>query len=326
MQKLVKNVQIGGLTLSNNIFLAPMAGITDIPFRLLVKGMGAGLLYSEMISVEGLIRSGKKTLEYIMVEPEERPVALQLFGNKPESIERAVHMVNDRADVIALNCGCSVNKVLKASSGAFLLKDLLHLEKIMRVMKKAATVPVTIKIRSGWDKDKMNAVEVAKAAENCGFSALAIHPRFKTQLFSGSADWSVIEKVKKSVKIPVIGSGDVKNGKDAERMLKETGCDAIMIGRACMGNPWVFGEILNYLEGKEAHKPSFAERAILIRRHAVLMIKYKGERRGLREFRKQLHYYLKGSVGLKNVREKINTMETLTQFLVIMQEMEGVNN
>ena len=326
MEKLIKKLRIGGVTLSNNIFLAPMAGITDIPFRLLVKEMGAGLVYSEMISVEGLIRSGKKTLEYITVEPEERPVALQLFGHKLESIEKAVNMINDKADIIDLNCGCSVNKVLKANSGAFLLKDLLHLEKIMRVMNKAAKVPVTIKIRSGWDRDNMNAVEVAKAAEACGVAALAIHPRFKSQLFSGSADWSVIEKVKRNVKIPVIGSGDVKNGEDAGRMLKETGCDAVMIGRACMGNPWVFAEIISYLEGREGPTRHFAVRAALIRRHAELTAKYKGEKRGLREFRKQLHFYLKGSAGLKTVRDDINTMETLAQFGGIMEAMEANNN
>ncbi len=325
MEKLLKQVKIGEVLLSNNIFLAPMAGISDIPFRLLVKDMGVGLVYSEMISVEGLIRSGNKTMRYTMVEPEERPVALQLFGYKLDSIERAVQMINDKADIIDFNCGCSVNKVLKSNSGAFLLKDLLHLEKIMRVMKKASKVPITIKIRSGWDSGNMNAVEVAKAAENCGVAALALHPRFKTQLFSGSADWTVIEKVKKSVKIPVIGSGDVQNGSDAERMFKETGCDALMIGRASMGNPWVFGEIIDYLQGKGETKKSFSARAPLIRRHADLISKYKGEKRGLREFRKQLHYYLKGCHGLKNIRDKINSMETLAQFGGIMTEMEENN-
>lgn len=227
-----KQIKIGKVTTINNVFLAPMAGITDIPMRSIIKSMGAGLLYSEMISAEGLIRNGKKTLKITEILDEERPVALQIFGSNPMSMSKASEILSKTADILDINCGCSVRKVLKSGSGAALLKEIKKFETIVTAVIKSSKVPVTVKIRSGWDPTCINAVETAKAAEACGVSAIAVHPRTKSQAFSGTADWEIIGEVKKAVKIPVIGNGDIKNEFDAERMLKDTGCDAIMIRKA----------------------------------------------------------------------------------------------
>lgn len=316
-------MKIGKLELHNRVFLAPMAGITDLAFREIVKPMGVSLVYTEMISAEGLIRGGKNTKELLAISESERPVAMQIFGSNPDSMAEAAKILNGITDVIDINCGCSVKKVLKSGSGAALLKDLGLLEKILVAVVKSSKKPVTIKIRSGWDEKNINAVETAKLAESCGISAIAVHARTRTQGFSGKADWNIIKEVKESVKIPVIGNGDIKTGIDAEKMFKETACDAIMVGRACMGNPWVFKEIIDYLENKKILlKPDISEKINLIDRHAGLMVKYKGEKRGLKEFRKHLHWYFKGIRGAKDLRNSINCMKTMEDFSRIIQKKE----
>ncbi|MFH1824085.1 MAG: tRNA dihydrouridine synthase DusB [Candidatus Firestonebacteria bacterium] len=319
-------LKVGSVPIDNNVILAPMAGVTDICFRSIVKLMGVGLVYSEMVSAEGLIRGGKKTFELIKVSNEERPVAIQIFGSNPESLSKAVEILNEIADIIDINCGCSVKKVIKTGSGAALLRDLKKLETIILSVVKFSKVPVTIKIRSGWDESSINAVEVAKLAEASGISALVVHPRTKIQGFSGRADWSIIKRVKESLHIPVIGSGDVKNEFDAENMLKETSCDGIMIGRASLGNPWIFRKIIHYLTTSEILKDvSLREKVELIKKHAEMIVSFKGEERGTREFRKHLHWYFKGVRGFKLLRQRINTLSTFDEFLKLMRDFEEEN-
>lgn len=320
-------MKIGSLELENKVVLAPMAGITDICFREIVKSMGTSLVCSEMISAEGLMRGGKNTKNLIKVSEYERPVSMQLFGSKPESMAESAKILNGIADIIDINCGCSVKKVLKTGSGAALLKDPDLLKKILQSVIKYSKVPVTIKIRSGWNDKQINAVEIAKLAESCGVNAIVIHPRTKAQGFSGKADWDIIKEVKSNVKIPVIGNGDIKNETDAERMLKETSCDAIMIGRASLGNPWIFKEVIYYLKNKVVlNKTGFNERLQLIKKHGEMVVKFKGETRALREFRSQLHWYFKGLRGAKEIRHRINSMLTYENFLEIMNmaEREGL--
>jgi tRNA-dihydrouridine synthase B len=313
-------MKIGGLELKNNVILAPMSGITDICFRKIVKSMGVGLVYSEMVSVEGLIRGGKKTLELISVSHEERPIAIQIFGSNPESFSEAVKILNSIANVIDINCGCSVRKVIKTNSGAALLRDIKMLEKVILSVVKYAKIPVSVKIRSGWDNSSINAVEVAKLAEKSGVSAIAIHPRTAVQGFSGKADWEIIKRVKESVHIPVIGNGDIKNEFDAERMLKETSCDGIMIGRGCLGNPWIFRRIIHYLtKGEILGEVNFKEKIELIKKHAEEVILFKGEERGLREFRKHLNWYFKGMRNSKMLKERVNTLSKFDEFLEIIK-------
>ena len=313
-------MKIGGLELKNNVILAPMSGITDICFRKIVKSMGVGLVYSEMVSVEGLIRGGKKTLELISVSHEERPIAIQIFGSNPESFSEAVKILNSIANVIDINCGCSVRKVIKTNSGAALLRDIKMLEKVILSVVKYAKIPVSVKIRSGWDNSSINAVEVAELAEKSGVSAIAIHPRTAVQGFSGKADWEIIKRVKESVHIPVIGNGDIKNEFDAERMLKETSCDGIMIGRGCLGNPWIFRRIIHYLtNGEILGEVNFKEKIELIKKHAEEVILFKGEERGLREFRKHLNWYFKGMRNSKMLKERVNTLSKFDEFLEIIK-------
>ena len=300
-----------------------MAGITDIPFRAIVKAMGAGLLYSEMISAEGLIRDGKNTKMIADIDEKERPVVLQIFGGKPSSLGKAAYMLSPKADIIDINCGCSVRKVMRSDSGAALLKDSVKFKEIVSTVVKNSLVPVTVKIRSGWDNANLNAPEIAKIAEDCGVSAVTIHPRTRCQGFGGKADWNMIGKVKNAVKIPVIGSGDIHNAQDAGRMLEETGCDAVMIGRSCLGDPWIFRETLAYLEnGKTPIPPSEAERLQIVKEHGDHMAAYKGERTGIREFRKHLLWYFKGMKGIKHLRPLANKMETLQDFHEILKQID----
>jgi nifR3 family TIM-barrel protein len=318
-----KSVKIGKVITKNNVFLAPMAGITDIPFRAIVKAMGAGLLYSEMISAEGLIRDGKNTKLIADIDDKERPVVLQIFGGKPSSLGKAAYMLSPKADIIDINCGCSVRKVMRSDSGAALLKDSVKFREIVSAVVKNSLVPVTVKLRSGWDNENKNAPELARIAEDCGVSAVTIHPRTRCQGFGGKSEWGLIGEVKKAVRIPVIGNGDVHNATDAGMMLKDTGCDAVMIGRACLGNPWIFSETVAYLEnGKSPVPPSESERLHVVKQHGDHMAAYKGERIGIREFRKHLLWYFKGMKGIKHLRPMANKMETLQDFHAILLQIE----
>lgn len=318
-----KIIKIGNVVTKNNVFLAPMAGITDLPFRSIVKAMGAGLLFSEMISAEGLVRDGKNTLLIADIDEKERPIVLQIFGGKPSSLGKAAYMLSNKADIIDINCGCSVRKVIRSDSGAALLKDSVRFKEIVSTVVKNSLVPVTVKLRSGWDNENKNAPALAKIAEDCGVSAITIHPRTRCQGFGGKAEWRMIGEVKKTVRIPVIGSGDIQTPMDASRMLMETGCDAVMIGRACLGNPWIFRETLNYLENGKVPIPlSGKERLQVVRQHGDHMAAYKGEKTGIREFRKHLLWYFKGMKGIKHLRPLANKMETLQDFHAILLQIE----
>ena len=296
---------------TNPLVLAPMAGITDLPFRIICREMGAGILYSEMVSAEALIRDQARTMSMLVTEPRERPVAFQIFGSRPASLATAAEILSEREiDIIDINMGCPVPKVLKSGSGSALLKDLGLAREIMSAVVKASKKPVTIKIRLGWDAKNIVAVEFAQAAEQAGVAAITVHGRTRTQGFSGTADWTMIRKVKQSVGIPVIGNGDVRSGADAKRMLDETGCDGVMIGRAIQGNPWIFHEARAFLEtGVEIPHPSIQERRTVMLRHLRDVVALLGENIGVREMRKHLCWYTKGLPGGGEFRQRINHLE-----------------
>src|SRR5512144_2476594 len=299
---------------NNPLVLAPMAGITDLPFRLLCKEMGAGLVFSEMVSVEALIREHRRTHGMLRTDPAERPVVFQIFGSRPASMAEAAHIVSQgEVDFIDINMGCPVPKVLKSGAGSALLRDLELAKEIMSAVVKASNVPVTVKIRLGWDSKNIVAVDLARAAEDAGVSAVTVHGRTKAQGFSGTADWGMIRSVKKSVSIPVIGNGDVRCAGDVRRMLDETGCDGVMIGRAIQGNPWIFREAKQYLETVVVPPPpSLADRKSVMIRHLDEMVLLTGEDIGVREMRKHLCWYTKGLPGGAEFRQRINLLESIT--------------
>jgi tRNA-dihydrouridine synthase B len=296
---------------ANPLVLAPMAGITDFPFRMICKGLGAGLVFSEMVSVEALIREHKRTFGMLHTDPAERPVVFQMFGSKPASMAEAAHIVSQgEVDFIDINMGCPVPKILKSGAGASLLRDMGLAKEIMAAVLRASKVPVTIKIRLGWDARNIVAVDLAQAAESLGIAAVTVHARTKTQGFSGHADWSAIKQVKDSVRIPVIGNGDIRAARDVKKMMDETGCDGVMIGRAIQGNPWIFREAKQYLETGILPAPSSCEeRQAIMVRHLTDMIRMLGENLGVREMRKHLCWYTKGMHGGAEFREKVNHLD-----------------
>jgi len=301
-------MSIRDLLKTNPLVLAPMAGITDFPFRLICKELGAGIVYSEMLSVEALVREHKRTKGMLHTDPRERPVVFQIFGSKPASMAEAAHIVSrGPVDLIDINMGCPVAKVLKSGSGAALLRDIGLAKEIMSAVVSASQVPVTVKIRLGWDARSIVALDLAQAAESVGVAAVTVHARTKAQGFSGKADWDMIKAVKESVGIPVIGNGDVHTAFDAKRMRDETGCDGIMIGRAIQGNPWIFREAKQYFEtGTVPPHPTLDERRTMMLRHLNDMVGLAGEDIGVREMRKHLCWYTKGLHGGAEFRTRIN--------------------
>lgn len=306
-------MQISEILKNNPLVLAPMAGITDFPFRRICREQGAGLLFSEMVSVEALIRDHKRTQSMLHTNEAERPVVFQIFGSKPASMAEAAHIVSQgNADFIDINMGCPVPKILKSGAGSALLRDLGLAREIMAAVVGASKVPVLVKIRLGWDAKSIVALDMAQAAESAGVAAVTVHGRTKAQGFSGRADWDMIRKVKKSVTIPIIGNGDVRTGQDARRMLDETGCDGVMIGRAIQGNPWIFREAKQYLEtGVQPAPPTPAERKDVMLRHLEDVISLLGADFGIREMRKHLCWYTKGLHGGAEFRTRINRLETI---------------
>jgi tRNA-dihydrouridine synthase B len=293
---------------NNPLVLAPMAGITDFPFRQICREMGAGLVFSEMVSVEALIREHRRTHGMLRTDPAERPVVFQIFGSKPASMAEAAHIVSQgEVDFIDINMGCPVPKILKSGAGSALLRDIGLAKEIMSAVVKASKVPVTVKVRLGWDARNIVAVDLALAAEALGLAAVTVHGRTKAQGFSGTADWDMIRTVKESVTIPVIGNGDVRCARDARRMLDETGCDGVMIGRASQGNPWIFREAKHYLEtGVVPPLPSPADREAVMVRHLDEVARLLGEGFGVREMRKHLCWYTKGLPEGAEFRERVN--------------------
>ena len=310
-------MKIGTLNLENNVILAPMAGVTDKAFRLITKPFGPALMYTEMVSGKGLLYKNKKTEVLLEVLDSEKPTAAQIFGHEPEVMsEIAERSLEFGADMIDINMGCPAPKIVNNGDGSALMKNPELAGKIISAVRKSINCPMSVKFRMGWDDDSINAVEFAKTAENSGADAITIHGRTREQFYSGKANLEIIKKVKEAVKIPVIGNGDIHDGKSAKYMLDYTGCDGIMIGRAAQGNPWLFSSVLHYLKtGDELAPPSLEERSEIAEKHLRLLVKFKGEHRGVLEGRKHMAWYFKGLCGGAKLRNLINQCDTLEQML-----------
>lgn len=311
----MKNLKIGNVILDSPVVLAPMAGVTDLPFRLLCRRKGAGLLCMEMVSAKAIFYHNRNTEALLQIHPEEAPVSLQLFGCEPELMGEMAKRIEERPfSILDINMGCPVPKVVNNGEGSALMKNPKLAGEIMSAVVKAVKKPVTVKIRKGYDEAHSNAVELAKIAEQCGIAAIAVHGRTREQYYSGRADWEIIRQVKEAVSIPVIGNGDVTDSDSAERMLAQTGCDGVMIGRAARGNPWIFRQIDAYLtDGTKPEKVSREEVCRTILEHAALMVEYKGEYQAVREMRKHIAWYTSGMKHSAAFRGKINEMETLQE-------------
>ena len=306
-------MRIGNVEIANPVILAPMAGVTDLPFRILAKELGCGLVYTEMVSDKGINYRNCHTLEMLKTDNRERPVALQLFGAEPESIAKAAKYVESLnvADIIDINMGCPAPKVVKNNEGSALMKEPSLAFEIMKAVVEAVKMPVTVKFRKGWDNNSENAVEMAKLAEKAGICAVAVHGRTREQYYSGQADWDIIKDVKEGVTIPVIGNGDVRSCQDAKKMLDEVGCDAVMIGRAALGNPWILKQTVHYLEtGELLEEPTPDQKIIVAKEHLHRLVLAKGEKMGPKEFRSQAAYYLKGIPRSARAKAALNSADT----------------
>ena len=304
-----------------------MAGVTDLPFRLLCKEQGAGLLCMEMVSAKAILYKNKNTEELLSIDEREHPVSLQLFGSDPDIMAQIAHQIEERPfDILDINMGCPVPKVVNNGDGSALMKNPILAGKIIEKTVNAVKKPVTVKIRKGFDDEHINAVEMAHIAEESGAAAIAVHGRTREQYYSGIADWEIIRKVKEAVSIPVIGNGDLTCAKDIEKMAEETGCDGFMIGRGVQGNPWLFHQILHYFEtGEELKKPSFEEVTQMLLRHAAMQLEFKGEYTGIREIRKHAAWYTAGYKNSSKLRGRINEVENYEQLKALFEEALSYN-
>lgn len=311
----METLKIGNVTLDNPLVLAPMAGVTDLPFRLLCKEHGVGLVCMEMVSAKAIYYNNKNTEQLLEIYPQERPVSLQLFGSDADIIAEMAAKIEDRPfDILDFNMGCPVPKVVNNGEGSALMKNPKLVEEILTKLVRAVKKPVTVKIRKGFDEEHVNAVEIARIAESCGVAAVAVHGRTRQQYYSGHADWDIIRQVKEAVQIPVIGNGDLHTAEDVCHMKEHTGCDGFMIGRGAQGNPWIFEQILHKLEtGEDLPRPTVQEVTEMVMRHARLQVEIKGEYTGMREIRKHAAWYTAGYRNSSKLRGKINEVETIQQ-------------
>lgn len=315
--------KIGSLTLANNLILAPMAGITNLPMRILARECGAGLCFTEMISVNGLVREGKKTFELLRSTREDRPLGIQLFGDDPALLAEGARLVEAHGNLIDINMGCPVKKVVGTGAGSALLRDPVKTAAIVRAVRLATKLPLTIKIRSGWHAEDNNFLEIARIAAAEGCDAVTLHPRSRAQMFDGHADWDKIRELRLALPLPVIGSGDVFSARDAVAMLKQTGCAGVMIARGGLGNPWMFREIGALLAGRDPVPPTAAERQDTALRHLELFIGLAGERIALLEMRKHLAWYARGLSGASHFRAAINTIDRLDDLIAATRNFFG---
>jgi nifR3 family TIM-barrel protein len=314
-------MKIGSVVLDNITILAPLAGITNLPFRLLAKASGCGLVCSEMISANGLVHRSLKTHELLESRIEEKPLSVQIFGSDPYIMAEAAAMVEDSgADILDINLGCAVKKVLKTGSGAALMKAPNKVEKIFLAVRKAISIPLTVKMRAGWDKSGKEAFTIAKVAEAVGVDGITVHPRLATQGFGGKADWSLIAAIKNSVSIPVIGNGDIVTPEDVFAMKKETACDAVMIGRAAIGNPWLFSQVTSLMIGKDRVFPDLTERFDTMAKYLNTSIECFGEKRACRMMRSHLGWFVKGLRYSSKFRESIKRLSTKRETLSFIGE------
>ena len=317
--------KIGNVKISNQVVLAPMAGICNSAYRQICKDMGCGLIYAEMVSDKAITYNNQKTIDMLYMTEKERPISQQIFGSDKESFVEAAKFIEKemKPDIIDINMGCPVPKVaVRAQAGSALLKDLDKIFDIVSSVVSSVNVPVTVKIRSGWDSNHINAVEVAKVIEKAGASAICVHPRTRSQGYSGKADWNIIKEVKENVSIPVIGNGDIKSHEDAKRMLEETKCDAVMIGRGVLGNPWLIKNIVNYLDGKEVIDVSIVDRIDMCLKHLKLLDSLKNEKLACLEIRNHISWYFKGIKGANELKNKVYQTTSIHDIILLLNEFK----
>jgi tRNA-dihydrouridine synthase B len=315
-------MKIGNLKIKNNIFLAPMAGVTDISFRILCKNMGCGLTFTEMVRAKGLLYDNQKTKKILEIDKEEGTVGVQIYGNEPEIMSEVVKMFNKDYNVclIDINMGCPVRKVVKTGCGAALMKTPKLAFEIVREIKKVSTKPVTVKFRKGWDENNINAIEFAQLLEEAGADAITVHGRTREQMYKGKSDWGIIKQIKQKVKIPVIGNGDLFTAEDVKKMFEETGCDGVMIARGALGNPWIFKQVLQLLSKEKVFYPTEIEKIEMYKAHLLRAVKFFGENRAVKEMRKHLGWYLKGLKNCSKIKQLVQTEKSLQKVLEIVDD------